>query len=76
MAHSERKDLLRKIEALVIAIPRETESYDFYMKLADEYPDQASKEMFRFLAQQEQRHQEALERILADLEQKLANLPR
>ncbi len=76
MRTRERKDLERKIEALVIAIPRESESYDFYMKLAAEYPDEASKEMFTFLANQEQMHQEALERILANLEEKLSKLAR
>lgn len=75
MSKQERKDLERKIEALVIAIPREAESYDFYMQLAREYSDQASKEMFTFLAGQEKKHQDALERILADLEGKLAKLP-
>lgn len=76
MSSNERKDLLRKIEALVIAIPREVDSYHFYLKLAEEYPDEASKEMFTFLANQEKKHQEALERILANLEEKLAKLPR
>ncbi len=75
MRTRERKDLERKIEALVIAIPREVDSRDFYMKLAEEYPDQASKEMFSFLANQEKQHQDMLERILADLEEKLTKLP-
>lgn len=74
MSKQERKDLERKIEALVIAIPRESESYDFYMQLAREYSDQASKEMFTLLAEQEKKHQASLEGILADLEKKLAGL--
>lgn len=74
MSKQERKDLERKIEALIIAIPREAASYDFYMQLASEYADQASKEMFTLLAEQEKKHQDALESILADLEGKLAKL--
>lgn len=74
MSAKERRDLERKIEALVIAIPRETEAHEYYMALADEYQDPASKEMFRFLAQQESKHREHLERILADLEEKLSRL--
>lgn len=70
----ERKDLERKIEALIIAIPREAESYDFYMQLAHEYSDQASKEMFTLLAEQEKKHQRTLEAILAGLEGQLARL--
>lgn len=72
MSKQERKDLERKIEALVIAIPREAESYDFYMQLAREYSDQASKEMFTLLAEQEKKHEKTLKAILADLEGKLA----
>ena len=75
MSRQERKALERKIEALVIAIPREAESYDFYMQLAREYSDPASKEMFTLLAEQEKKHQKTLQGILADLEEQLARLP-
>lgn len=75
ISKQERKDLERKIEALIIAIPREAESYDFYMQLAREYSDHASKEMFTLLADQEKKHQETLQGILADLEKKLAQSP-
>ncbi|MBI5177965.1 MAG: rubrerythrin [Nitrospinae bacterium] len=76
MAIKERRDLERKIEALIIAIPRETEANEFYLKLAGEYQDEASQEMFRFLAEQELRHRASLEHILAGLEEKLAKLPK
>ena len=71
---NERRDLLRKIEALIIAIPREQEAQEYYLEREREYPDQASKEMFRFLASQEAWHKIQLEKILADLEEKLAGL--
>lgn len=64
-------DLKAKIEALVIAIPKEQAAYDFYMDIASKYEDEASKEMFLFLAKQEASHKDLLERILSDLEGKL-----
>ena len=71
---SEMRDIERKIEALIIAIPKELEAYEYYMELADEYPDQASKDMFKFLAEQELQHKNALEGLLNDLEKKLEQL--
>ncbi len=76
MSGKERRELERKIEALVIAIPRETEANEYYLKLANEYEDPASKEMFTFLADQENRHRQSLEHILAGLEEQLAKLPK
>lgn len=64
-------DLKAKIEALVIAIPKEQAAYDFYMDITSKYEDEASKEMFLFLAKQEASHKALLERILGDLEGKL-----
>ena len=63
--------LKAKIEAVIIAIPREVEAYEFYMELADNYEDEASKEMFKFLAKQEMAHKDMLERLLSDLESQL-----
>jgi len=65
------RDLKAKIEALVIAIPRELEAYEYYVELASQYEDDASKEMFMFLARQELAHRDALERILADTQRQL-----
>lgn len=64
-------DLKAKIEALVIAIPKELAAYEFYVDLASKYDDQASKEMFIFLSKQEMAHKEMLERIFSDLQAKL-----
>jgi len=74
MSSKEIKDIERKIEALVIAIPRELEAYEYYMELHVQYTDPASKEMFLFLAKQEKSHQEQLERLLGTLETELAEL--
>lgn len=65
------KDLKTKIEALVIAIPRELDAYEYYIDLAERYDDQTSKEMFMFLAKQELYHKDMLERMLNELQQKL-----
>ncbi len=65
------KDLKAKIEAVIIAIPREQEAYEYYVDLADEYDDPTSKEMFMFLANQEMAHKDKLENILSDLQKRL-----
>ncbi|MBF0292185.1 MAG: hypothetical protein HQK86_08525 [Nitrospinae bacterium] len=64
-------DLKAKIEALVIAIPKELAAYEFYVDLASKYEDEASREMFIFLSRQELAHKDALERLLNDLQAKL-----
>ncbi|MBI5184790.1 MAG: rubrerythrin [Nitrospinae bacterium] len=68
------KDLKSKIEALVIAIPREQEAYEFYTELKDLYDDKASKEMFEYLARQELQHRINLENILNGLEAQLKEI--
>ena len=71
MSKAKIKDLLSKIEALVIAIPREQEAYEFYTDLIALYEDQASREMFEYLAKQELHHKAKLESILKRLEGEL-----
>ncbi len=71
MSKAKIKDLESKIEALVIAIPREQDAYDFYSELAEEYEDKASQEMFAYLAKQEMQHKKNLENILRRLELEL-----
>lgn len=66
------RELESKIEALIIAIPREVEAYDFYMAMAERYTDDSSREMFVFLAKQELSHRDMLEKILSDLQRELA----
>ena len=65
------RDLEAKIEALVIAIPREQDAYEFYLELKEEYEDPASKEMFDYLAKQELQHKANLEAILRNVERQL-----
>lgn len=69
MSKEKIRELKKKIEALVIAIPRELEAYEFYLDLAEKSADDApSKEMFMFLAKQELFHRDHLERIMNDLQ--------
>jgi len=74
MASREVRDLERKIEALIMAIPREEEAYEFYMELHREYEEESSKDMFLFLANQERKHKDSLEELLAKLEMRLTEL--
>lgn len=71
MSKEKVKELKKKIEALIIAIPRELEAYEFYLDLAEKSDDLPSKEMFMFLAKQELSHRDHLERILNDLQSQL-----
>jgi len=71
MLRAKIKDLESKIEALVIAIPRELDAYEFYLELQNKYDDPASKEMFGYLARQELQHKENLEDILKGVEEQL-----
>ena len=45
-----------KIEALIIAIPKELEAYEFYNDLVEKYETETSREMFFFLVKQELPH--------------------
>lgn len=74
MLKAKIKDLKSKIEALVIAIPREQEAYEFYTELKELYDDKASKDMFEYLARQELQHKINLENILNGLEIQLKDI--
>lgn len=71
MSKEKIRELKKKIEALIIAIPRELEAYEFYLGLAEKSDDLPSKEMFTFLAKQELMHRDHLEKILSELQNKL-----
>ncbi len=71
MPREKVRALKKKIEAVIIAIPRELEAYEFYLNLAEKSEDSSSKEMFMFLAKQELMHRDHLERILNDFQNQL-----
>ncbi len=68
------KDLVLKIEALVIAIPNEEMAYEHYSELAESYTESSAKEMFRFLAEEELSHKVKLEELKEKLEKELKEL--
>ena len=48
-------------EAIEIAIKREREAHDFYLKHADLFENEATKKMFLFLAEEESKHEAKLQ---------------
>jgi rubrerythrin len=53
------------VEALRLAIKREEAAYDFYMRHAQVFENEATRKMFEALAQEEIKHKE---RLLAELD--------
>jgi rubrerythrin len=49
------------LEAIKIAIRREQEAHDFYKNHADLFENDATKEMFLFLAKEEMKHKTKLQ---------------
>lgn len=53
------------VEAIRLAIKREEAAYEFYMKYARVFENEATRKMFEALAQEEIKHKE---RLLAELD--------
>lgn len=51
-------------EAIKIAIQREHEAYEFYKNHAELFENEATREMFLFLANEEKGHEEKLQKEL------------
>ena len=49
------------VEAIKIAIKREHEAYEFYKNHAELFKNEATKQMFMFLAEEEKKHEEKLQ---------------
>lgn len=54
------------VEALQLAIKREEAAYNFYMKHAGLFKNEATRKMFETLAAEEIKHKEKLQRELDD----------
>jgi len=52
------------VEALKVALGKEVEAAEIYKKFANEYP--AAKEIFLFLATEEQKHKKLIEEKIAE----------
>jgi rubrerythrin len=61
-AEGEIKAELSGLEALSLAIYNEQSAFDFYTKLSDTIKNPSGKEKFKFLASDEKRHRELLEK--------------
>lgn len=62
-----KKDLREMIEVITLAIPREIEAYNSYMKAANASKAEESRKLFLHLAQQEKGHEKVLKDLLEDL---------
>jgi len=69
-----RKELNEMIEAVTLAIPREIEAQNAYLKAARLSSGEESKKLFLALAQQEKGHEKVLKDLLSRLKKELQNL--
>lgn len=58
------KDSLSPLEALQTAMKKEKAACDFYQLLSEKVDDTATKHMFEFLAKEEIKHQEIIQKLL------------
>jgi len=65
------RDFQVMIEAVVLAIPRETAAYEFYASLVSKTSNEAARSMFTYLSEQEKLHEAKLRSILSDLKSQL-----
>jgi rubrerythrin len=65
------KELQEMIEIVLIAIPRETEAYNYYMNAYNRTASETSRRMFLYLAEQEKMHEAKLKTQLAELKAEL-----
>ena len=68
------KELEERMEALVIAVPKEEGAYRFYLELARTTKHEGTRTMFIKLANQELEHKRIIEKLVIDTEAELAEL--
>ena len=72
------KDLIReleeRLEALVIAIPKEIAAHQFYLDLANSSQHEGARKMFVQLADQELGHKHSLEKVVEEIQNEIARL--
>jgi len=69
-----KKDLENMVQIILLAIPREISAREFYLNAAAKYESERSRELFLALANEEKNHENALRRILGELQAELAGL--
>lgn len=67
-------ELEERMEALIIAIPKEEAAYHFYLDLANTTAHEGTRKMFLQLAEQELDHKSNLERFVREIQAELAKL--
>ena len=67
-------ELEERMEALIIAIPKEEAAYHFYLNLANTTTHEGTRKMFLQLADQELDHKGNLERFVQEIQLELARL--
>ena len=68
------KELEERLEALIIAIPKEESAYHFYVDLANSTTHEGARKMFLKLAEQELSHRHTLETFTEEIKSELAKL--
>ncbi len=68
------KELEKKKEALIIAIPKEESSRQFYLALAKSTEEGGTKEMFIELADLEVDHKQILEKMIKEMQESIDKL--
>lgn len=68
------RELEERLEALVIAVPKEEAAYHFYMDLAQATQNEWTRKMFLKLADEELDHKHHLEDLIKGINKELAKL--
>ena len=68
------KELEERMEALIIAVPKEEAAYHFYLDLAHSTQHEGTRRMFLKLADQELEHKHNLEGFVAEIQEELTRL--
>jgi len=68
------RELEERLEALVIAIPKEIAAHQFYLDLAQSTKHEGTRKMFLQLADQELGHKRSLEKVVEETQNEIARL--
>ena len=66
-----KRELNQMVEVVTIAIPREIDTYQFYMNAAKRSVGENAKKLFEALAQQEKAHENLLKGLLDEIKTEL-----
>ena len=68
------RELEERLEALVIAIPKEIAAHQFYLDLANSTKHEGARKMFLELADQELGHKHSLEMVVEEIQNEITRL--